>query len=149
MEKTPTLGSRIDLVFTVIRLGLFFSDADLIARNVEKAQWFVTSGIRLMDRLIDSGGDWDRRNRLKAYQGIYLLSIRSFAPAADLLLDVLSTFTSTELMEFEDVVKYAVLAGSISLSRVDLKTKVPTPPNPLFIPIPVSLVLFSLLIVGD
>ena len=81
---------------------------------------------RLMtyNRLIDSGGDWDRRNRLKAYQGIYLLSIRSFAPAAELLLDVLSTFTSTELMEFEDVVMYAVLAGSISLSRVDLKTKV-------------------------
>jgi 26S proteasome regulatory subunit N7 len=39
MEKTPTLGSKIDLVFTVIRLGLFFQDADLIARNVEKAQW--------------------------------------------------------------------------------------------------------------
>ena len=74
--------------------------------------------------MIDSGGDWDRRNRLKAYHGIYLLSIRSFAPAADLLLDVLSTFTSTELMEFEDVVMYATLAGSISLSRVDLKTKV-------------------------
>ena len=76
-------------------------------------------------RLIDSGGDWDRRNRLKAYNGIYLLSIRSFAPAADLLLDVLSTFTSTELMEFEDVVIYAVITGSISLSRVDLKSKVP------------------------
>ncbi len=75
-------------------------------------------------RLIDSGGDWDRRNRLKAYNGIYLLSIRSFAPAADLLLDALSTFTSTELMDFEDVVMYAVLAGTISLSRVDLKTKV-------------------------
>jgi 26S proteasome regulatory subunit N7 len=40
MEKTPTLGSKIDLVFMVIRLGLFFSDADLIARNVEKAQWY-------------------------------------------------------------------------------------------------------------
>jgi len=40
MEKTATLGSRIDLVFTVIRLGMFFSDADLIARNVDKAQWY-------------------------------------------------------------------------------------------------------------
>ena len=40
MEKTATLGFKIDLVFTVIRLGLFFSDADLIARNVEKAQWY-------------------------------------------------------------------------------------------------------------
>ena len=116
----------------VIRLGLFFSDADLIARNVEKAQWYVPFRItRGADscRLIDSGGDWDRRNRLKAYNGIYLLSIRSFAPAADLLLDVLSTFTSTELMEFEDVVMYAVIAGSISLSRVDLKSKVPSSAN--------------------
>ena len=132
MEKTPTLGSKIDLVFMVIRLGLFFSDADLIARNVEKAQWYVPFRItRGADscRLIDSGGDWDRRNRLKAYNGIYLLSIRSFAPAADLLLDVLSTFTSTELMEFEDVVMYAVIAGSISLSRVDLKSKVPSSAN--------------------
>ena len=124
MEKTPTLGSKIDLVFTVIRLGLFFSDADLIARNVEKAQWYLPNERELTIRLIDSGGDWDRRNRLKAYQGIYLLSIRSFAPAADLLLDVLSTFTSTELMEFEEVVMYAALAGSISLARVDLKDKV-------------------------
>ena len=85
----------------------------------------LTAGNQIDVRLIDSGGDWDRRNRLKAYNGIYLLSIRSFSPAADLLLDVLSTFTSTELMDFEDVVMYAVLAGTISLSRVDLKTKVP------------------------
>jgi 26S proteasome regulatory subunit N7 len=82
-------------------------------------------------RLIDAGGDWDRRNRLKAYNGIYLISIRSFAPAADLLLDVLSTFTSTELMPFEDVVKYAVIAGTISLARVDLKTKVIDSPEVL------------------
>jgi len=31
---------------------------------------------------------------------------------------------STELMEYKDFVKYAVLAGAISLSRVDLKKKV-------------------------
>ena len=41
LDKTPTLGSKIDLVFMIIRLGLFFSDADLIARNVEKAQWYA------------------------------------------------------------------------------------------------------------
>jgi hypothetical protein len=31
---------------------------------------------------------------------------------------------STELMEYKEFVKYAVLAGAISLSRVDLKKKV-------------------------
>jgi 26S proteasome regulatory subunit N7 len=30
---------------------------------------------------------------------------------------------STELMEYKEFVKYAVLAGAISLNRVDLKKK--------------------------
>src|SRR5256885_1203237 len=74
--------------------------------------------------LIEEGGDWDRRNRLKVYEGIYRLSIRDFKTAANLFLDTLSTFMSTELMEYKDFVKYAVLAGAISLKRVDLKKKV-------------------------
>jgi hypothetical protein len=48
MEKLASLGTKIDVVFTVIRLGLFFSDADLIARNVEKAQWYYGSGLKLI-----------------------------------------------------------------------------------------------------
>jgi len=29
--------------------------------------------------LIESGGDWDRRNRLKVYEAYYLVSLRDFA----------------------------------------------------------------------
>ena len=53
-EKTVSLGHRLDIVFTLIRLGMFYSDNDLTVRNLEKAQ-----------TLMDEGGDWDRRNRLK------------------------------------------------------------------------------------
>lgn len=77
----------------------------------------------LLSSLIEEGGDWDRRNRLKVYEGIYRLSIRDFKTAANLFLDTLSTFMSTELMEYKEFVKYAVLAGAISLNRVDLKKK--------------------------
>lgn len=28
--------------------------------------------------LIDEGGDWDRRNRLKVYRGVYCMFIRDF-----------------------------------------------------------------------
>jgi hypothetical protein len=38
-------------------------------------------------RLIEKGGDWDRRNRLKVYRGLHLLSIRQFAKSGELLLD--------------------------------------------------------------
>ena len=35
-EKTVGLGYRMDLVFYMIRLGLFFMDHDLITRNIQK-----------------------------------------------------------------------------------------------------------------
>lgn len=37
-NKTVSLGHRLDIVFHVIRLGLFFMDHDLILRNIEKAR---------------------------------------------------------------------------------------------------------------
>ncbi|CAG8500168.1 1435_t:CDS:2 [Cetraspora pellucida] len=114
LEKTAGLGSRIDIIFSFVRIGFFFNDNDLISRTIEKAR-----------SMIEEGGDWDRRNRLKVYEGIYRLSIRDFKTAANLFLDTLSTFMSTELMEYKDFVKYSVLAGIISLNRVDLKKKIP------------------------
>lgn len=79
--------------------------------------------------LVETGGDWDRRNRLKAYQGLHLLTIRSYSLAAPLLLDSLSTFTSYELCSYSSLVVYSVLAGSISLKRVDFKAKVVDAPE--------------------
>lgn len=40
------------------------------------------------------------------------------------MLDSLSTFTSTEICTYSTLVLYAVLAGTISLNRVDFKAKV-------------------------
>jgi len=74
--------------------------------------------------LIEEGGDWDRRNRLKVYQGINFLINRDFKSATPLLLDTLATFSSTELMDYKDFVKYAVLSSMITLKRPDLKAKV-------------------------
>ena len=75
--------------------------------------------------LIEEGGDWDRRNRLKVYQGIYFLSIRDFKSAANNFLDSISTFTSYELMDYKTFVTYTVsmIASMIALERVDLRQK--------------------------
>ncbi|KAJ1569102.1 26S proteasome non-ATPase regulatory subunit 6, partial [Cladochytrium tenue] len=37
-EKTGPLGTRIDIIFAMIRIGMFFSDNELISRNIEKAR---------------------------------------------------------------------------------------------------------------
>jgi len=81
------------------------------------------------DSLVEEGGDWDRRNRLKVYEGIYLLSIRDFSTAVNLLLDSLATFTSTELMDYKDFVRYTVLAACFALQRPDMKKKVLNAPE--------------------
>ena len=87
-------------------------------KNIERAK-----------TLVESGGDWDRRNRLKAYQGLHLLTVRSYNLAAPLLLDSLSTFTSYELCSYSSLVVYSVLTGSVSLKRVDFKSKVVDAPE--------------------
>ncbi|THV03185.1 PCI-domain-containing protein [Dendrothele bispora CBS 962.96] len=112
LEKTPGLGSRIDIVLTLIRIGFFWNDEQLIVWGLDKAE-----------KLIEEGGDWDRRNRLKVYQGLHLLSIRQFKRGGELLLDALSTFTASELLKYNDFVALTVIAGALTLSRVDLKKK--------------------------
>lgn len=112
-EKTVSLGHRLDIVFHLIRLGLFYLDHDLITRNIEKARF-----------LIEEGGDWDRRNRLKVYQGIYSIAIRDFKSAANFFLDTVSTFTSYELMDYQTFVRYTVYVAMISLPRNILRDKV-------------------------
>ncbi|KAL5347782.1 proteasome regulatory particle subunit [Pseudogymnoascus australis] len=117
-EKTGVLGTKIDLVLAIIRLGLFYGDKVLVKKQVERAS-----------TLVESGGDWDRRNRLKAYEGLHLLTVRDYNQAAPLLLDSLSTFTSYELCSYSSLVVYSVLAGSVSLKRVDFKSKVVDAPE--------------------
>lgn len=118
LEKTGVLGTRIDIVLAIIRIGIFFGDKLLVKKSVDRAK-----------TLVESGGDWDRRNRLKAYQGLYLLTVRSYNLAAPLLLDSLSTFTSYELCTYSSLVVYSVLAGSVSLKRVDFKSNVVDAPE--------------------
>jgi len=37
-EKTVGLGQKLDIVFSLIRIGFFWNDHDLIERNIEKAK---------------------------------------------------------------------------------------------------------------
>jgi len=113
LEKTVGLGNRMDMAFLLIRIGLFYMDHDLVTRNLDKAK-----------QLLDEGGDWDRRNRLKVYNGLYAIAVRDFGEAAKLFLETVSTFTSYELMSYEQFVKYTVYSSVIALERGKLHEKV-------------------------
>lgn len=112
-EKTVGLGNKMDLVFLNIRIGLFFTDHDLIKTNIAKAK-----------QMLEEGGDWDRRNRLKVYEGLYAMSVRDFALSAKLFLDAISTFTSYELMDYVKFVEYTVWISILALDRSELHKEV-------------------------
>jgi 26S proteasome regulatory subunit N7 len=77
-----------------------------------------------IDSLVEEGGDWERRNRLKVYEGYHFLSIRDFKAGGELLLDALSTFTATELLSYNEFITLTVLSNTLSLPRTELKKKV-------------------------
>lgn len=99
---------------------MFFEDDDLIKRNLERAT-----------ALLEEGGDWDRKNRLKVYQAVYDMSMRRFEKAAKLFLDTLSTFTSYELFDYDTLIFYAVITSIFSLDRPTLHSKVILSPEVL------------------
>eukprot|EP00850_Spirogloea_muscicola_P010720 SM000064S19742 [mRNA] locus=s64:210500:212551:+ [translate_table: standard] len=116
--KTVAVGLRMDLMFHVLRVALFHLDFDLVAASLEKARG-----------LFEEGGEWERRNRLKVYEGVFHMATRNFGAAAVLFLDSISTFTTYELFPYEDFVFYTVVTAVISLDRVSLKAKVVDAPE--------------------
>jgi 26S proteasome regulatory subunit N7 len=79
--------------------------------------------------LNDKGGDWDRRNRLKVYEGVIAITARDFPRAAATLLDSVSTFTATELLSYEHFVFLAVLVAIKTLPRAALKKSIIDSPD--------------------
>lgn len=119
-EKCVGAGTKLDVVFSVIRVGFFFRDLQLIKTNIDKAR-----------KLIEEGGDWDRRNRLKVYEATYMMTVRDFKGAAELYVDSLSTFNAMELMPYKEFIGYAIICSSVALDRVTIRKKVIDSPEVL------------------
>ncbi|XP_022843078.1 26S proteasome non-ATPase regulatory subunit 6 homolog [Olea europaea var. sylvestris] len=117
-SKTVAVGQKMDLVFYTLQIGFFHMDFDLISKSIDKAK-----------NLFEEGGDWERKNRLKVYEGLYCMSTRNFKTAADLFLDSISTFTTYEIFPYDTFIFYTVLTSIISLDRVSLKQKVVDAPE--------------------
>jgi 26S proteasome regulatory subunit N7 len=113
MKISSSLGQKLDLVFAKIRLALFFNDLELMSKQIETAH-----------DMLASGGDWERRNRLKVYEGLHKMIIRDFSKAAELFLSALATFTCTELFDYERFIFYTTILSLVALDRATLREKV-------------------------
>lgn len=110
LEKTVGVGAKLDNVLTVIRIAFFYDDKELLKKNIDKAK-----------AELGKGGDWERRNKLKVYEGMYLMINRQWKESATLFLNVMPTFTAVELVEFKDFIKYTVLVAMASMDRPEIR----------------------------
>jgi 26S proteasome regulatory subunit N7 len=84
LKKTIEIGKKMDIAFLLIKIYLELNNIEKVKDNIDECH-----------RLLEKGGDWERKNRLKVYEGIYKLIIRDFTGAAKLFVDVLPTFNAT------------------------------------------------------
>lgn len=111
-EKVGT-SKKIDATMAKCRISLFSLDLPNLKDFLAEAK-----------RLNDLGGDWDRRNRLKVYEAMYLMAIRDLKKATELLHSCIATFTCVEICSYNEFMFYALLTSVMNLPRIDLKKKV-------------------------
>lgn len=116
--KTVAMGLRIDLLLHKLRVGFFHDDLRVVKKEIERTK-----------ELLDQGGDWERRNRLKVYEAVFLLMARDFKKASLLLLDSVATFTASELLSYNHFIMYTVVTSLVALPRSQLKSKVKEAPE--------------------
>jgi len=119
-DKSVGTGGKLDNILTCIRIGFFFDDKELVKKEIDHAKLELTKG-----------GDWERRNKLKVYEGMYLMEIREWKQSATLFLNVMPTFTASELVEFKDFVFYAVVMSMAALDRTTIREQLIASPEVL------------------
>lgn len=117
-EKTAGVGSKVDLAFSQMRLLIFYGDWLGVKKLLAKAK-----------QLCEEGGDWERKNKLKVYEATFSMYARDFKTAADLFLDSIATFTTSELFPYSRCIFYAVVTSMIALDRVALRKRVVDAPE--------------------
>jgi 26S proteasome regulatory subunit N7 len=113
IEKTQSFNLKVDSVFEILHIGILNKDIPLLKENLD-----------LLKKLLKDGGDWEKRNKLKVYEGLYLLLTKNFKDAGKLFLEALMTFTNYELFDYKTFVFYTAVTNIITVDRVTLKNRV-------------------------
>lgn len=126
-----SIGKKIDCYMERARLASFYDDTVAADDNIEQALSLAEG----------SGGDWDRRNRLKVYRALQLLLHRDLKKASSLLLDCIATFSCNEMCPYADFIVYVVLTNLLHLPRPELKKKILDGPEILSVAHEIPIVL--------
>lgn len=108
-----SVGKKLDAHLEMARVCSFWGDYKKMSDTLDGAA-----------KAMASGGDWDRRNRLKVYQALSFLLVRDVEAASKLLVEGIATFSCTELCGYPEFITYAIVTNLLFLKRTELKKSI-------------------------
>lgn len=113
IEKDGCNALKMDILMCKIRIAIILEDRHSLVRSIEDAQ-----------ALFDTSSDWDRKNRLKVYFGLFHLIKAEFKTAAGYFSESLASFDAKELISFDKLILYLLFSSLITFDRNELKSKI-------------------------
>jgi len=102
-EKTGGASRKMEILFEILLMNLDKYDMENIKKDIATCK-----------ELVDQGADWDKKNKLKIFEGVYCMLTRDFKKAAELFLSNVATFTCTELMDYNDFIFYTIIMAMVT-----------------------------------
>ena len=111
---------KMEILFEIILMNLEKYDLDALKKDVATCK-----------QLVEDGADWDKKNKLKIFEGVYCMLIRDFKKASELMLSSIATFTCVELLDYKDFIFYAVVMGLMTQDRKTIQKELIHSPDVL------------------
>lgn len=111
--KSGGASKKMEILFDILMMNIEKFDIDEIKKDINTCK-----------ALVDEGADWDKKNKLKIFEGVYCMIIRDLKRAAELFLSSIATFTCAELMEYKSFVFYAVVTSMVTSDRKTIRKEV-------------------------
>lgn len=119
-EKSGGASKKMEILFEILLMNIEKFDIDEVKKDVNTCK-----------QLVEDGADWDKKNKLKIFEGVYCMMIRDLKTAAKLFLSSTATFTCTELMDYKTFVFYAVITSIVTMDRKTIRKEVVHSPDVL------------------
>ncbi|KAG0438586.1 putative 26S proteasome regulatory subunit rpn7 [Dictyocoela muelleri] len=83
---------------------------------------FILNDIPLLRKLFlrDLNADWDKRNKFKAYKAVYFLIDKRYKESAEMFVDILPTYDSSELASYKEAQIYTLFSSIVGFERNEL-----------------------------
>ena len=116
--KSGGASKKMEILLEVMLMNIEKFDIDALKKDVNTCK-----------ALVEDGADWDKKNKLKIFEGVYCMLVRDLPRAADLLLSSIATFTCVELMSYKDFVFYTVVTAMVTQDRKTIRKEVVHSPD--------------------